>query len=143
MLVKMNSDSMFRVWQDIRPRILEAYPPFAKPSEASLTSILRSIISENMDCWIILNKDKKVIGLLTTTIQEDMCSGTKSLLIYTLQSDGGLTKDIWFDGLETIKKFARSKGCTKITGYTNVESIREMFRRLGGQAEMTYLELEV
>lgn len=143
MLVKLNSDQLFKVWQQVRPMVVDAFPAFMKPDEDTITHILRSLVSGNMECWIILNMDKKIIGALTTTVQEDICSGVRSLLIYTFWTNGTLTKGVLTDGWETLRRYAISQRCTKVTGYTNNDKISKLIRQLGGKAELTLLELEV
>jgi len=143
MLVKLLPEQIPRVWSDIRLSVVEAYPPFIVLTEDALSNILKSLLIGAMDCWVIVTEEKKAIGIILTSFNEDFCSGSRSLNVYSMWSSGGLTKKIWLDGWNTLTKYAKGKGCSLMVGYTNVPSIINLFRKMGGEAEMTFLRMEV
>jgi hypothetical protein len=48
-----------------------------------------------------------------------------------------------YEGLELLKKYAKSVGCSTLTAYTNVEGLKAFFKNIGGNSSYTYLRLEI
>ena len=85
----------------------------------------------------------KVDGVLITKKLVDDVSETSSLLIYCLYSFDWTGKSSWESGYNTLVKYARKIGCSRIVGYTNVKSIAEMVESLGGSSEYMFVSLPV
>ena len=143
MLVKLLPEQIARTWPDIRLSVIEAYPPIARFGEDTLNNVLKSLLVGTMEAWVVCNDERKPIGILLTTFSEDFCSGTRSLVLYTLWTKGGTSKKIWLDGWNAMVKYAKSKGCTLITSYSDSPQILKMAELTGGETKMHFLRWEV
>ena len=143
MLVKLLPEQVPKHWEIISRSVVEAYPPFVKLTEDTLNNNLKSLLIGTLECWIICTDEGKPIGILLTAFNDDFCSGTKSLILYTLWTIGGTTKKIWLDGWNTMKKYAKGRGCDLVISYSNSPPIIKMAELTGGEAKMTFLRWEV
>ena len=143
MLVNLTANDIADRWGKIRQSIIETYPSFMPITMEELTNILSTIMSGQMDVYEIQTDQGTAIGYLTTVINRDYCVGIKSLFVYTLWTNGAMTRRIWLEGWKQLVGIARAKGCKKIIGLSNIKSVIDMVKWMGGNAEMTYIELEV
>ncbi|GAG42713.1 unnamed protein product, partial [marine sediment metagenome] len=122
--------------------------PVVGESEDKMNNILSAILVGRMNCWVSFRKLEKgieITGLIVTTIVIDTCSNTHSLLLYVIYSPEGveLGDDGWVEGLEALSKYAKSVGCNRLTGYTDVEYVIEMAERFGGEAKYKFVSVPI
>lgn len=82
-------------------------------------------------------------AITSTAVIHPVDNNNKELLIYSVYASRSLSRDIIFEGLELFKKYAKSQGCTAISAYSNVEGVKNLFTKMGGNSSFTYLRLEV
>jgi len=131
-------------WGVIKHAIEESLPPIAGGASDRMNNILESILIGTTDCWVSHNDNGTIDGLLLTRFVEDDCSKTRNLLIYCvygfLQRSAKLA---WLEGLKSLYKYAFSKNCHRIIGYTDVDSIIKFVKRVGGEAKYTFVSIPV
>src|SRR6056297_1406603 len=148
MINKLTIDQISSIWDYVRFAVDEALPPTASTQRQRLSNILTALMSGVMECWAVYEKDeedKKIIlyAVILTIINSDECSGSKQLVIYALATIQEGPRRLWKKGITSLVEYARSKGCERVVGYTNVESIKTFIRAVGGEAEYTLLSLPV
>lgn len=146
MLVKLLPDQVSEHWDEISLAIRQALPPFVANSDRSMVNILKAILGDDMQCWILYSSDDEggsIYAIMTTKVEVDEISDTKCLLIYTFYASKPLTNQLVHSGFETLKKFASGQGCYKIIAYTDIPKMGQLWESLGGVAGTTFLELEV
>lgn len=142
MLVALMPDQVTAHWAGIKAAIEQSAPPVVK-RELDLNKILEAVLSDRLQVWALENDNGKIVAIVTTTVTEDFCSDSKSLLIYSLFGISTIGPRTWQDGLETLKAHARALGCDKIVAFTTQEVIRKLVRFFGGDDSFTYLRMEV
>lgn len=152
MLVRVLNTQIRTIWELVEPMLAESLPPHAAPTEETMGNIFKAFVSNKAILWAMFNKDeieevpdfRMTHGIVATQFVTDQMSQTVNLLIYAMYGDGYLTKHIWTDGLQTLKKFAREYDCHKIIAYTVSEDIRDLWTEiLGGESDTMLLEMEV
>lgn len=146
MLRLLTPDQVALFWTDIREALRYSVIPLAEATDASLNSILETILTGGMQVWVALGKveeQERPIALAVTYINKDIGTGTKKLVIYALCGYHFIEEGVWREGLEVLRKFARAEGCTGIVGYTKVPRVVEVAKMLGGKVEYSFIELEV
>ena len=143
MLVKLLPEQVVKVWNEVAISIEEAHPASMKLTPGAMNRVLRSILIGALEVWYITDDHGAKVGILTTNFNDDLISGTRSLNVYTLWASGGISRKIWLDGISTLFTYAKANNCQKITGFTIIPAVVELIKRAGGQAELTYVELEV
>jgi len=146
MLVRLLPDDVQRRWPQLKSAILTSLPSHINGTDDAINNLLFALLDDTLHCWILVEyeeKDAKIRAVVTTTITVDIPSGIKNLLIYSLTAFEPLTQEILVDGYNSLKEFAKSKNCYKITAFTDIPRIIEMVKSVGGDASQTMIELEV
>jgi len=147
-MLKFYPDQVARHWEQIGSYIEQALPPIvdSRKSEERMNNILESILIGKLDVHLFLvYEDEKptIYGEITTSVVSLVDSNNKELLIYSLFGSKRVGKQLIYEGLELIKKYAKSVGCSAITAYTNVDGLKTFFKTIGGDSSFTYLRLEI
>jgi hypothetical protein len=140
MLNPMLPEQVSSAWDIIKYAIEESLPPIAGDHPDKMNRILGSLLSGKLLCWAAYQLDednRKFEGLVLTDIVYDTASDTKNLLIYCLYGYAAVSNSTWVEGLESLKKYARSKRCSQIIAYTDQVEITRLVKSLGGEARWT------
>jgi hypothetical protein len=142
MIVKLLPDQVAKHWKPIRRAIEESLPPVSEGAENRMEKILEALMIGEMQCWISHNSEGRVDNILTTSVTHDKISDTKSLMIFSIF---GFDTDIksWGEGLTTLVRFARGKGCSRIIGYTKIDSVAKFVERIGGDASYRFVTIPI
>jgi hypothetical protein len=137
MITKLLPGDISEYWDIISYGLDRSLPPVANGTER-MNNILASLLAGSMDCWIGSEGDK-IVGMMITAVSEDVCSGTRDLIIYALYGYNRLPGELWVKGYSLLSRYAKSKNCGRITAYTNVSSLIEISKRFGASTEYTYI----
>jgi len=133
MLVKLTPDQVASYWSELKPAIEAALPPIASvKAEGRMNNILAALLADNMQCWVF-RRDGVILGVGTTVIREDMSSGGRDLLLYSLYAMPGTTREDWLLAFETIKKWATVQGCERYVGYTQNPEMVKLLEKFGAE----------
>jgi len=147
MLLRLLPEQIPQYWDEIKEGILRTIP-VGIPDRAA--KILNKLLLGTAQCWLSYHRggnetrDGVVMdAVIITVIVEDQVHDVLNLDIYALWSIDTTRRSSWIEGIEALKKYARKKGCSRIIGRSNVESILEFVRKAGGQAEYTLIAFDV
>lgn len=144
MLIRLTIEQVATYWPDIHKAVQLSLPPIMKGEGARMNKILESLLIENAQCWVSVDRESKQMdGLVTTAVIEDTLSGAKSLMIYTAYGYSPTLAVSWKEALHTISKFAKSQGCNRLLGFSNEKAILKRAKALGWNLDYTLLTLEV
>jgi hypothetical protein len=144
MLVQLLPDQVAKYWEQVKFAVQSSFPPTTVAEDVNLNKVLESLLSGSLVAWVSVDKEsRKIVAIVTTTIMEDACSSTRNLLIYSLFGVSNIGKENWTDGYETLMKYAKSKGCRHLVGFTRVELIKKLAKFYGGDVENTLISIDV
>lgn len=144
MLTLLMPEQVSSLWNIIKYAIEESLPPVVDESPDKMNNILTALLCGKAQCWasyVKLKEGNKFEGIVITKISHDDVSSTKSLLIYCMYGYEGSSKATWTKGLKALVKFAISRGCTSIVGYTETSSIINLVERLGGETKYRFIRI--
>ena len=144
MLIRLLPDQAGKYWEDIKVAIEESLPPTVGQQSDRMSNILQALLTDEVTAWISLEDrdDKNLItGIVLTTFTFDKISGTKALLLYCVYGYGEYNRKSWYEGAQTLAKFAKSEKCHRIVGYTDVPSMIEFVKKIGGETRYTFVSL--
>ena len=139
MLVRVLPNQVCDHWDVVSYGIQQSLPPITLESPRRMNNILESLLLGRMDLWIGLEEDK-VRGLVVTAFSYDKNSDVQDLLIYSIYGFEDLSTELIMEGMKTLKKFAVSNGCKRVTAYSKVEAVINMMKRFGSE-EYSYLSI--
>jgi len=105
----LTPDLVVKYWNDLEPHISKALPYGG--DELTTTGILKGILNETVQCFVILNKDNSIETVFTTQILE--FENYKALQFLTC---GGKIQDVeeWGKNNIYFEKYARENGCKSL-----------------------------
>jgi len=146
-LVRLTSDQISRFYDDIEAGVVAAVPPLAGSSPEAITNLMEAMIAGVMEVWMLCQAKEEgppeVYAMLVTGSYRDIGTGALTLLIYALYGYTMVPEELWQDGLDTLRKYARSIGACSIGAFTSVPRVRDIAKALGGDVSTTYIRLEV
>jgi len=129
-------------WDEMKGYIREASPDPPWASSERMNDILESLLIGRMTAWISYDEDIKFDGLLIVSVYDDV-EGVKTMLIHSLWSGSKVSRASWASGWEIIKRYAISRGCKKVVGYTKLESVKKLVKSMSGSTEYTFCEIDL
>ena len=147
MLVRLEYNQILENWSDICDSIKASGPPLSDLDDGQLDEILHRMSTDNMQCWVLCTMEEDlsttVYAIATTTIWRELAGSNVNLLIYSLYGYRPVTNELWKDGLDTLRRFARSMGCKEIVAFTSVQRVISIVENLGGSTNTRLVRLEV
>ena len=140
MLVQLLPDQVMHYWDLVKEALENTLPPYVTDSDKKMEEMQMSFLMCKAVFWIYVNSEPRVIFCLTTRVIEDEFTGSRSLEITSIFSYSKIMGEEWIDGLETIKKYAKGKNCTKIIAYTDEPLVIKITQKLGFEAKYTFIE---
>lgn len=146
MINKLTPEQVTNLWEDIKEHLIASLPPSVSRNAKALNRILEAHIKDTVQTWTIYEQveDRKVLyGLITTAFSNDFASDTKSLIIYGLTGYRNITEELYLNGFETMKQFAKEQGCKFIIAYSKVPRVVQVSKVLGANVDTTFIQWEV
>jgi len=133
MIAKLLPDQIARNWDVVKYAMEQAIPELGdKPATAN--KLLEGFLMGRLSCWAVYRMEEdnyRIGGLFTTTIVNDDCLGTNSLLIYTGYALTKTSAEDWLELYRILSKEAKATGCDKIIIYTDKPWLIERAVSLG------------
>lgn len=142
MLVKLTVDQIIENWEGIKGAIIASLPPTASVSSLGINNIYKKLLNDLMQAWAY-EDNGIVLAFIVTVISIDTGTEEKNLFIYSIQVTKTLSNDIWYEGLETLRKFADQQNCNRIIAFTNIPAIEKRVKDLGGRVDFKLVSLKV
>jgi len=133
-LILLLPEQIAEKWNALAPDIEAGLPPIVG-RDCDMNSILNASLTGTLQLWLVKNEEQESAGLIITTIDYDIASCTKMLLIYTTTMYKGAKLNDFKSAFETLDTFARSKDCGGIMGYSNNETIIKYMKQLGCEVD--------
>lgn len=124
MLVALLPNQVSEYWPLLKGHIEDSLPPTGDWGAYSMNDILSNILAGYAQVWLYNNEEHINQGFVVTAVYNDI-SGVKTLIIYCIVVIDKSAKVDWEKEFNTLKKFALSRGCSKIGAYVMNEKILE------------------
>ena len=142
MLLKLMPEQVSEYWDGIKFAVEEALPPVVGETPEKMNNILMALLNGEMDCWVSYRKEESgVVGFVITTITHDSCSDTTNLLLYVIYGMDQTKGVDWIEGYQALRKFALSKGCHRIIGYTTSDKVIKIAKKFGNDSVFSFISI--
>ena len=135
MLLQMQPEQVSLYWEKLKGMIDETVPAVPGESPDKLNNLLTALLDGSFTCWVSFKENadgKRSDSILLTTTVYDRITDTKSLLLYCIIGFGKVDWSSWLEGIEALRKYGKSKGCSRLVSYADDEGIRKIVEGLGG-----------
>lgn len=141
MLTRLLPEQISAFWPIIKYAIEESLPPVTGEHPDKMNRILSSALSGGLDVWASYERkdEVKIDAIVITKLILDDASGTKSLLLYCLYGYTDIPEESWKKGIESMIKYAKSCGCSRMVGYSSIPHIISMAGNFGANTEYTFI----
>lgn len=143
MLIRILPEQVSNSWNVIAPMIVQSLPPTMANSPVMLSNILTSVMLEQADVWVYTEGEGQHKAVVLTSYMFDSVARVKMLVLYAVYGIVPLTDNIWEDGLTTLRRFAKSRGCASVIAYTQFEHIKKMTEKQGADTSYTLITMGV
>lgn len=143
MLLLLMPEQIHAYWGEIKEGINKAVPQSVPDRDAK---ILRRLLIGIAQAWVSYRREEgKVVvdGGVITVLIDDQVHETRNLLLYCLWAIGETHQSTWLEGMEALRKFAKSKGCNRVISYSDLENMIGLCRLTEGEARYTFLTWDV
>lgn len=134
MLVRLRLEEIHRYWELIHDSLVTSMCPTGDVNPDQMNFILAELLSGRMQAWAVFNSESKNFSaMLVTSMFEDLPTKTKNFVLYSLTAYKPLTAEEYISSFDTLKKFARAAGCTRMIAYTENERFVKIMLKLAEQ----------
>lgn len=132
MLLRMLPEQVSEQWTIIKEAIQASAGVYTIP-EAKMTNILSMLLSGNMQCWVLVDGNNRadVYAVITTFTYDDPL-GEKTLFVFSLYAYKNIPIRLWKSLFGTLKRWAKSLGCSSVSAYVRNEAEKKLLERMGG-----------
>lgn len=96
-----------------------------------VTTLGNAMLAGTLQAWF-LNRGDELSGIATTYIYTESFVGDKVLCLYTVYSqDNKLSMADWREAYETLEKYARENGCSRIVAFALNEKVETLAKAFG------------
>ena len=144
-LVRLLDQQIADAWPVIKYAVEQSVPPIAGESPEKMNNVLESLLLGKLQCWVTADSPeiKQFRTVLTTRINTDDTTGTKTLLIFSMFSFVPQSSEDIDQVHKTLVAFAKGNGCNRMLAYTQDENVLSIGRKYGMTTEWTMLTLDV
>ncbi len=73
-------------------------------------------------------------------LQTEFASGVENLMIYAVSGYKFISEELWAEGFDIIKEFAKQNKCKYIAAYSCVPRIVAVAKSMGGDVDTTFIK---
>lgn len=143
MLVKLLPEQVMNYWDLIKEGIEACESSVNSYEPMDMESVQAHLLGGVIHCWVSVNKKPKVVAFVITKIVHSDFTNNASLLILAIYAFEKTTGSDWVEGFETLKKFALSRGCKKIIGYTINDKVLKIVDKFGGDTNCRFISIPI
>lgn len=145
MLTKLTPEQIANYWNVVKYAIEQSLPPIVGDHPDKLNRILAAALSNKVDVWAsyVRKETTTFEGIVLTKLLYDDASDTSNLLIYCIYGYEEISKSSWPEAIKSLIKYAKSKGCSFITAYSDVPVVITNAKRMGADTRYTFLSFNV
>jgi hypothetical protein len=137
MLVALLPEQISEFWPLLKGHIDDTLPPTGDYGSYDVNKILYNLLFGYAQLWLY-NEGEVNKGFIVTTIYDDI-SGVRSLIIYSMVVIDKTAKVDWQGEFETLRKYANSRGCSKVCSFVRNDKIVKALKEYGIDTQFTFI----
>jgi len=138
-VIKLEPGVVARNFDTFGHYLEQALPTGGKKHPFQRGNLLAAILSGTYECWVLYSIEGRQSGISAvalTSIAGDPVLGSAELVIVALTAIRGIGMKAANEGMDYLREYARSKGCSAVTMRTELPSVGKMFKSLGGKLSL-------
>lgn len=131
MPLMLTPDQVPSLWEAIKFSVVNSNNIEKEHVSNYLNRLLYNLLSGKSQCFVRLDKERKLEAIAITSISTDAISDEKVLFVSCLYSFRKSPIEEWLEGIEFMKTFAIEQDCRAITCRVVNEKAAELCKSLG------------
>ena len=144
MIYALEKEKIEKCWNIIEEGVKLSLPPALLREKGSMNNVKEALLKGDLLCWMIAGKthdDIRAVCITATVI--DVGTKTRNLLIYALYAYEIIPKEVWYEGILMLRKFAKDINCKYIVAYSNNGNVISIAEKLKGTINMSFIMFDV
>lgn len=138
----MTHDQAARYWPFIEKCWRKTLPDDGRLSDGNLMEAKGAFASGKYQAWLIMDGANPV-GILTTMFLDEVGTNEKVFLIYTLTALSTIPEPFFAEGIEQLKRFAKSCGCTEMWTYSDNKAMVRILKNIGANTDWVQVRFDL
>lgn len=114
MIIKLIPKQVPVFWEAIKVATTQADEVDSKDLQSYLNELLHALLSDKAQCFVGLDDNRTLIGILITRIGIDKITNDKFLLLQAVYTWEKLEDQVWKDTYDLFRSFAIKEGCKEL-----------------------------
>ena len=142
-MILLTPDQIPRFWEVIKFAAIKSNYIEEEFKERYLNRLLYQLLSGKAQCFIRLDKDRKLQMIGLTKIIVDDVIDDKTLFAIGLYSFEKVSNEIWLDDVEELRRFALASKCKSVSAWTVNSKVVDLLKGLGFEDRFKVLTLNI
>lgn len=131
MVIRLIPKQVPQFWESIKYAVKNADCDEGTDFPAYCNELLHSLLNEKAQCFVRLDEERKLIGVLVTRIMENKQTGEQYLYLQALYSWQFQRPEVWLKEFEILKDFAKSTNCKYLSCTSSNKRAWEIYASIG------------
>jgi len=136
-------DQVPSFWEAIKFSVVKAEVIKPEHWDRYLNRLLYQLLSAKVQCFVRLDKERKLQMIGLTSINVDSISDEKTLFCYSLYSFTREPIETWINDYGDLVKWAKANECKSITTWSNNEKAISLFSSVGMKERLKVFYIEL
>lgn len=143
MTIKLIATQVVDFWDLIKYALNQVERIGDVEADGVYNRLFAMLLSDRGQCFVVYGEDKAVNAICITSILHDEIKDSKTLHIRCLYAFRSAHNSEWGQEFNTLREFAKSEGCGKITFETANQKIKAIVKSIGAVEVSTNMVVEV
>ncbi len=131
MVIRLLPDQIPMFWETIKFAVTRSNVIQEQLIEGYFIELLHSLLNSTSQCFVCLNEDRQLQGLLVSDLTKNKITGIKTLVLRALYSWSLLSNEEWQIVVNLLKEFTRVVGAKYVTFTSSNPRIWDLALRFG------------
>lgn len=131
MVVKLLSTQIPIFWESIKFCVTNADEVKAKDLQYYLNTLLHLLLSDKSQCFVRLDNDRNLLGIMITKVEVNKITGNQQLRIQCLYSFSNVKDVEWKNDYNIISQFAKNTKCKSVVFNTHDKRVMRLGKLVG------------
>lgn len=146
MMTKLLPEQISKFWDVIKYAVEQSIPPNVGEHPDKINRILTAALNGKIDVWTSYERGKDINrfeAIVLTKFLYDEVVGMRNLLIYSIYGYDTISAHSWRNGMKTLMKYAKGKGCSLIVAYSNIPEVVKLANSLGAETDFSFISFKL
>lgn len=143
MIIKLLSVQIPKFWEPLKLAVTKADEVQEKDLQPYLNELLHTLLNDKAQCFIVLDENRVLKGILLTRILFDKVLNEKYLSLQSIYAWDKLFDADYKEGWDLVMRFAEKEDCKYLQGRSRHGNVLKIVQSLGFTLRQTIYDLQL